>query len=88
MQEIPSSQSEYSDPPIRVLHFKGRRNLDAIMAELSASFGLDGASHVLYSGASAGGLTTYLHCENIRGMLAAKTKVNCQGDAGFFIDHQ
>ena len=27
-----------------------------------------GAEKVLYAGASAGGLTSYLHCENVRGM--------------------
>ena len=46
------------------------------------------ASQVLYAGASAGGLTPYLHCENVRDMIPMAVPVRCLADAGFFIDHE
>ena len=66
---IPSADAEYADPPIPTVIFRGRRNLNAIIdALLTPSYGMAGAEKVLYAGASAGGLTSYLHCENVRGM--------------------
>ena len=33
-QPVPTSQAEYADPPVPLVHFKGRRNLRAIMDAL------------------------------------------------------
>jgi len=89
-QPVPTSQAEYADPPIPQVHLKGRRNLQAIMDELlhNPKFGMVRASQVLYAGASAGGLSMYLHCESVRAMIPMTTSVRCLADAGFFIDHQ
>lgn len=88
-QAIPTSQAEYANTATPTVHFKGSRNLQAIMDTLlSPAFGMGSADKVLYAGASAGGLTPYLHCENVRAMVPDSTTVNCLGDAGFFIDHQ
>jgi len=43
------------------LHYRGRANLDAILDFLLSHRGLDQASDVIFTGGSAGGLTTYLH---------------------------
>ncbi|KAH9325114.1 hypothetical protein KI387_005292, partial [Taxus chinensis] len=40
----------------------------------------------LLSGCSAGGLASFLHCDNFRELLPQHAKVKCLGDAGFFID--
>jgi hypothetical protein len=87
-EPVPASQAEYADPPVKEVHFKGRRNLHAIMDTLQGpSFNLSNAQKVIYSGASAGGLTSYLHCDAVAGMLPEEVDVRCLGDAGFFIDH-
>uniref|UniRef100_A0A6N2N8B3 Pectin acetylesterase n=1 Tax=Salix viminalis TaxID=40686 RepID=A0A6N2N8B3_SALVM len=43
----------------------------------------DGA---LLSGCSAGGLSSFLHCENFARILPRNTSVKCLSDAGFFMD--
>ena len=87
-QPVPTSQAEYADPPVSEVHFKGKRNLQAIMDTLISgpAFGLGSAAKVIYAGASAGGLSTYLHCDAVAAMLPA-SNVRCLGDAGFFLDH-
>ena len=60
-EPVPTSQAEYADPPVPSVHLKGRRNLEAILDTLlTPDFGLAAASEVLYAGASAGGLTSYV----------------------------
>eukprot|EP01052_Picozoa_sp_SAG31_P035493 SAG31_NODE_4291_length_3376_cov_1.344522_2_plen_294_part_00 len=84
-QPVPTSQAEYADPPVPAVHFKGRRNLQAIMDTLKGpSFGLGAATKVIYAGASAGGLTTYLHCDAVAAMLPA-SDVRCLGKDCYFL---
>ncbi|KAF5732364.1 hypothetical protein HS088_TW18G01058 [Tripterygium wilfordii] len=40
----------------------------------------------LLSGCSAGGLSSFLHCDNFASILPANTSVKCLSDAGFFMD--
>ncbi|KAJ0979440.1 hypothetical protein J5N97_014914 [Dioscorea zingiberensis] len=40
----------------------------------------------LLTGCSAGGLATFIHCDNFRALLPKQTIVKCLPDAGFFID--
>ncbi|KAL5981496.1 hypothetical protein ACLOJK_015558 [Asimina triloba] len=40
----------------------------------------------LLSGCSAGGLATFLHCDEFTGFLPRTARVKCLSDAGFFLD--
>ncbi|ERM95025.1 hypothetical protein AMTR_s00009p00240510 [Amborella trichopoda] len=53
--------------------------------------GLKGAvtlllSEALLSGCSAGGLATFLHCDDLGKLLPRGAIVKCLSDAGFFLD--
>ena len=50
------------------IHYRGRPLLDALLQWLLAE-GLSSASELLYGGCSAGGLTTYLHCDYVAGVM-------------------
>ncbi|KAI3808805.1 hypothetical protein L1987_24766 [Smallanthus sonchifolius] len=49
-------------------------------------FSLSLSDLALLSGCSAGGLASYLHCNNFSSYLPNTTAVKCLGDAGFFLD--
>lgn len=40
----------------------------------------------LLSGCSAGGLASFLHCDNFTKYLPENASVKCLSDAGFFLD--
>lgn len=42
----------------------------------------------LLSGCSAGGLASFLHCDNFTNYLPKNASVKCLGDAGFFLDEK
>lgn len=67
----------------RPLYFRGRRNLDAVLASLVADFGLGAATHVLVGGSSAGGLATYLHVDRVARRLPGALVAGVP-DSGFF----
>ncbi|XP_068646302.1 pectin acetylesterase 9-like [Aristolochia californica] len=67
------------------LHFRGKRIWDAIILDL-LSKGLNVAQKVLLSGTSAGGLATFLHCDNLKHLLPSTTTLKCLSDAGLFLD--
>lgn len=67
------------------MYFRGQRIWQAIMRDLMAK-GMDKADQGLLSGCSAGGLASFLHCDNFRDHFNKHAKVKCLGDAGFFID--
>ncbi|KAI3793023.1 hypothetical protein L1987_35635 [Smallanthus sonchifolius] len=68
-----------------VLYFRGQRIWQAIIEDLLPK-GLGLANKALLSGCSAGGLASYLHCNNFSSYLPDTTAVKCLGDAGFFLD--
>ncbi|XP_038974717.1 pectin acetylesterase 9-like isoform X1 [Phoenix dactylifera] len=68
-----------------VLYFRGQRIWDAIILDLLPK-GLSQAQKVLLSGCSAGGLATFLHCDDLARLLPKATTVKCMSDAGFFLD--
>ena len=79
------------------LFFRGKHILLAGMADLLGQRGMNQATDVVISGCSAGGLSTYLHCdtwaENIRNatQLSANTtgpKIVCMPDSGLFLDYE
>nr|GEZ46404.1 pectin acetylesterase 9 [Tanacetum cinerariifolium] len=68
-----------------LLYFRGQRIWQAIIEDLLPK-GLSHANKALLSGCSAGGLASYLHCNNFTNYLPNTTAVKCLGDAGFFLD--
>eukprot|EP00051_Salpingoeca_urceolata_P027562 m.482060 g.482060 ORF g.482060 m.482060 type:complete len:396 (+) comp22419_c0_seq1:238-1425(+) len=72
-----------------VLHFRGKRVLDAILDVLMEQpYNLGQATEVLLSGGSAGGLSTYIHADHVGSRLPASvTKFKAAPVSGFFLDH-
>ena len=71
--------------------FRGKALLRAIQDNLLAEKGLADATDVVVSGCSAGGLATYLHCDQWAELIhsaGAEKKVRCLADSGIFLDHQ
>ena len=70
------------------LYFRGRRNLDAALADISANYGYSKATKVLLSGCSAGGLSTFLHADYVNSLLPASViQYGAAPISGFFLDH-
>lgn len=72
------------------LHYRGRPLLDTLLHELFNTHGMSEAETVVYSGCSAGGLTTYLHAdyvaERVRA-LSPNASVVAVADAMFSLEH-
>jgi hypothetical protein len=71
------------------VYYRGRRILDAVLADLRTKHGLAAADKVVLSGGSAGGLATVANCDYVAATVAkynAPTKTWCIADAGFFLD--
>eukprot|EP01018_Ginkgo_biloba_P034060 Gb_06563 [translate_table: standard] len=67
------------------LYFRGQRIWHAMIDDLLAK-GMNKAEQALLSGCSAGGLATFLHCDNFQELLPQSATVKCLSDAGFFLD--
>ncbi|CAL5349134.1 unnamed protein product [Camellia sinensis] len=61
-----------------LLYFRGQRIWKAIILDLLPK--------ALLSGCSAGGLASFLHCDNFTSYLPLNASVKCLSDAGFFLD--
>ncbi|KAJ7969943.1 Pectin acetylesterase [Quillaja saponaria] len=70
-----------------ILYFRGQKIWEAIIRDLLPK-GLGQARKALLSGCSAGGLATFLHCDNFTSYLPKDTSVKCLSDAGFFLDER
>ncbi|XP_022543372.2 pectin acetylesterase 9 isoform X1 [Brassica napus] len=68
-----------------MLYFRGQRIWNAIILDLLPK-GLAKAEKALLTGCSAGGLSTFLHCDNFTSYLPKTAYVKCMSDAGFFLD--
>ncbi|CAK9163340.1 unnamed protein product [Ilex paraguariensis] len=68
-----------------LLYFRGQRIWQAIILDLLPK-GLGNARKALLSGCSAGGLASFLHCDNFTSYLPSNASVKCLSDAGFFLD--
>lgn len=77
--------SEYNDHNT-TLYFRGQKIWKAVLHQLISMEGLDLARMALLSGCSAGGLATFLHCDDFTKSLPNAKIVKCLSDAGFFID--
>mmetsp|Transcript_8850 Transcript_8850/g.11841 ORF Transcript_8850/g.11841 Transcript_8850/m.11841 type:complete len:539 (-) Transcript_8850:821-2437(-) len=89
-----SSWTSNVDHPVtvssnEVIYYRGRRLLDALIDNLVLVEGLTNASKVLYSGCSAGALTTFLHIDYVASRLLSfspSVKVLGLADAMFSLD--
>jgi len=75
---------------ISVLHYRGRPLLDTLLDDLFENRGMDSAETVVYSGCSAGGLTTYLHADYIAERVhdvSSNASVLAVADAMFSMEH-
>lgn len=70
-----------------LLYFRGQKIWEAIILDLLPK-GLGRARKALLSGCSAGGLASFLHCDNFTKYLPDNTNVKCLSDAGFFLDER
>uniref|UniRef100_A0A1J3IVF1 Pectin acetylesterase n=1 Tax=Noccaea caerulescens TaxID=107243 RepID=A0A1J3IVF1_NOCCA len=68
-----------------LLYFRGQRIWNAIILDLLPK-GLAKARKALLTGCSAGGLSTFQHCDNFTSYLPKTANVKCMSDAGFFLD--
>ncbi|KAM0884142.1 hypothetical protein ACQ4PT_031184 [Festuca glaucescens] len=66
-------------------YFRGQRIWEAVMREL-LSKGLSRAKEAFLMGCSAGGLSTYIHCDDFRALVPKASTVKCLADGGFFLD--
>ncbi|KAG2711327.1 hypothetical protein I3760_04G071800 [Carya illinoinensis] len=69
------------------LYFRGQKIWEAIIHDLLPK-GLGHARMALLSGCSAGGLASFLHCDNFSKYLPENASVKCLSDAGFFLDER
>ncbi|XP_042431212.1 pectin acetylesterase 5-like isoform X2 [Zingiber officinale] len=70
-----------------ILFFRGQRIWEAIMGELLQK-GLANSKQALLTGCSAGGLATFIHCDDFRALLPNVATVKCFADAGFFLNEK
>eukprot|EP00850_Spirogloea_muscicola_P012090 SM000077S21564 [mRNA] locus=s77:225245:233805:- [translate_table: standard] len=68
------------------LYFRGHRILHAIIDDLLLNRGLAAADQVFVTGCSAGGLSVYLHCDEIVARMPPTATSKCLADAGAFVD--
>lgn len=73
------------------LHFRGKAILDAVQQNLLGR-GLRGATDVVISGASAGGLAAYIHMDQwadfLKAFCTTVPKMRGMPDSGFFRDYE
>ncbi|KAK4571606.1 hypothetical protein RGQ29_030134 [Quercus rubra] len=70
-----------------LIYFRGQKIWEAIILDLLPK-GLGSAHKALLSGCSAGGLASFLHCDNFTNYLPKNASVKCLADAGFFLDEK
>jgi len=82
---------EREDPVVyngETLYLRGHRNLLAIMKDLLQNKGLDKATDVFVVGDSAGGMSTFIHIEEIRSMMPSTVKrFKASPFSGVFLDY-
>ncbi|XP_022792436.1 pectin acetylesterase 7-like [Stylophora pistillata] len=86
-----SSFTGNRDKPFRfkdkLLYFRGRRILDAVLRELHR-WDIDKATEIILTGSSAGAVSAIIHADYIRRRLRRETKASFRvlADAGVFLD--
>jgi len=86
-----SFAGELSDPIIvqgKPVYFRGLRILKAIISDLLNNKGMNKATDVFLTGESAGGLSVFLHADQVRDMLPKSvTRYKAAAFSGVFLDH-
>ncbi|CAI5524077.1 unnamed protein product [Closterium sp. Naga37s-1] len=67
------------------VYMQGRQILDDIITDLRTRQGMGAASHVLFSGSSAGGHAIIMHCDRLAAAFP-RASSKCFADSGFFVD--
>jgi len=74
----------------QTIYFRGHRILQGLFTDIFENQGAAGATDLVLSGCSAGGLATYHHCDEwasfAQKYAAPNAKVRCVPDAGYFVD--
>ncbi|XP_071795905.1 uncharacterized protein [Asterias amurensis] len=71
----------------KTIYFRGIRVLDAVITHL-LSAGMAQADQILLSGASAGGLSVFLHADHVKELIPEEVSFKAMADAGFFLDEK
>lgn len=65
-----------TNAPVRyknnTFYFRGRGIFDGLFEDLLVNRGMDKATELLYSGCSAGGLTSYIHADSVTAVMKAR----------------
>ena len=74
------------------IYYRGRRNVDAVLATLVKEYNFGKAKNVLLTGCSAGGLATYLHTDYIHARVkelvgSSLSAFKSAPLSGFFLNH-
>jgi hypothetical protein len=72
------------------IYIRGGRIVTAVTSFLMKDRGMAGATDVIITGGSSGGMATYLNCDRIADHIREtnpKIRVTCLADAGLFLDH-
>ena len=69
----------------KTIYYRGRPLLDALLDDLLGK-GLSGATDLLWSGCSAGGLTTYVHADYVANRMPKTVKTLALADAMFSVE--
>ena len=91
-----SFSSDLEEPLVyndtNLLHFRGKRNLEAVLETITEQYGFHEAEHILLSGCSAGGMSAYLHSNAIeaysRAVAPKLTTFKTAPCSGMFLDYQ
>ncbi|CAI5484892.1 unnamed protein product [Closterium sp. Yama58-4] len=67
------------------VYMSGQAILHAIIDDLRTRRGMGAASHVLFSGSSAGGHAIIMHCDRLAAAFP-RASSKCLADSGFFVD--
>ncbi len=65
-------------------NFQGRAILDAAIADLKANHGLNGATEVMFTGQSAGGLGVYVNTNYVAKLVPSSARFVAYSDAAFY----
>jgi len=71
-------------------YVRGKRIQEAVVQDLLDNYGMKGATNVILTGGSSGGLATYLTCDRVGEQVKAanaSTRYTCLADAGYFLHH-
>eukprot|EP00041_Stephanoeca_diplocostata_P004509 m.46403 g.46403 ORF g.46403 m.46403 type:complete len:268 (+) comp15159_c0_seq3:367-1170(+) len=89
---IPISGTSFTGDRDSLLPYpvRGKRIQTAVIDDLLTRHGMQGATNVILTGGSSGGLATYLTCDRVGAQIRGANptaRYTCLADAGYFLDH-